>query len=64
MKKTFRECVLNHDFQYFVQSVGAGETMLGLIHLATLLLRRVKRPNFSSYLHYRSAALTKEDRFA
>jgi len=64
MRKTFREYLLSHDFQYFLLSAGTGETMLGLIHLAAILLRRIKRPNFSSCLLYRSVSLTKEDRVA
>jgi hypothetical protein len=63
-RKTLREYVLNDDFQYVLMSAGTGETMLGLIRLATILLRQTKRTNFLSFLLYRNAALTKEDRFA
>jgi hypothetical protein len=64
MRKTFQEYVLNSELQYFLLSAGAGETMPGLIRLATILLRQTKRTNFLSFLLYRNAALTKEDRFA
>jgi len=48
MRKTFHEYVLSHGFQYFLLSAGSGETLAGLVHLATILLRRINRQSFSS----------------
>ncbi|HEY3305524.1 MAG TPA: hypothetical protein VGL70_18530 [Candidatus Binatia bacterium] len=62
--QTLREYVLSENFQFVLMTAVTGQTMLGLMHLTTILLRRIKRPNLPSFLLYRSAALTEEDRFA
>lgn len=48
--RTVRDYILSSDFQLILMSAGSGREMIGLVRLLMLLLRRIKRSKFSSFL--------------
>lgn len=52
LRRATREYVLNGDLQFILISALNGQATMGLMHLTTLLARRIKRPIFSSFLLY------------
>jgi len=51
-RRAAREYAVNEDLQFILMSAGRGEAIMGVVRLMTLLLRRIKRSNFSSFLLY------------